>query len=241
MLSYSMPCYPHILRLAALAVTVSSVCLGEVHADDLLATCDAADFTVEAETGPEAQAVCRVVLAALPQLQNCHLSVRNPVSITVSDDLADASARCLGYYQCDQSEIHIRSAQGMARAFDPEGVFGQVELDVFFESIVVHELAHALFQQNACVTGACSENHEYVAHAMQMAWLPDDQRALIIDAYPVETPIDPMLLNTFIATMAPERYAALVWQHFNQPENGCAFIQRLLVGDVSLQLQLYPE
>jgi hypothetical protein len=241
MLSCGMLFNTKALCLTALAMTVSSSCLGDVLTDDLQVTCDVPGFSVQAETGAEARQVCRVISAALPQLRSCHLSVQNPVHITVSEELADAPARCLGYYQCDQSEIHIRSAQGMERVFAPDSVFGQVGLDAFFESIVVHEVAHALFQQNACVTAACIDNHEYVAHAMQMAWLPDDQRALILDAYPTETPVDPMRLNSFIAAMAPERYAALVWQHFNQPENGCDFVQGLLSGDVSLQLQLFPD
>ena len=233
-----MKCKTHQILVVSLALLMClpGVYPSEALADAHMVTCDLTNFTVEAETTAEAQAVCQLVSDALPQLQDCHMPVKLPVKIRVSDELRGVGPRCLGYYQCESSEIYVRSAEGMVQSIDPEGAYRQIETDVFFESIVVHEIAHALFQQNACVSAACADNHEYVAHAMQMAWLPEEARALIVQEYPQDPPIDPMLLNGFIAAMAPDRYAALVWQHFSEPENGCNFVQRLLIGETTLQI-----
>ena len=232
-----MKCKTHQIHLVVLALLMClpGVYSSKVLADAPMVACDLENFTVEAETTAEAQAVCKLVSDALPQLQDCHMPVKLPVKIIVSDEMRGVGPRCLGYYQCESSEIYVRSAEGMAQSIDPEGAYSQIETDVFFESIVVHELAHALFQQNACVSAVCADNHEYVGHAMQMVWLPEDARAQIVQEYAQEPPIDPMLLNGFIAAMAPDRYAALVWQHFSEPENGCNFVQRLLIGETTLQ------
>jgi len=50
-----------------------------------------------------------------------------------------------------------------------------------------------------------------------------------------------MPLNGFIAAMAPDHYTAPVWQHFSEPENGCNFVQRLLIEETTLQILMDPK
>ena len=199
-------------------------------------TCDQTGFSVEADTPVVTELVCDVVDRALPRLQACHLDIRAPVHIVVSDNLAGVPDGCIALFVCEQNEIRIGTVDSVSRTLLPESLFSSIEKNVFFESILVHEMAHAFFEQNACDRAKCAENHEYVAHAMQMAWLPEKERARIVAAYPVEHPIDPLRLNAFIAAFAPDRYAATVWQHFSLAENGCEIVRRLVAGEQSLQL-----
>jgi len=211
---------------------------GMVVASERLA-CARPSFSVEADTPVISGMVCDLVDRAVPFLEACHLEVRMPVHIVVSDDLGGVPDGCLGYFECDRSEIRVRTVEGMARAVSDASMFSTIEKDPYFESVVVHEMAHALFEQSACERTKCAENHEYVAHAMQMAWLPVADRERLVATFPVEYPIDPLRLNAFMVALAPDRYAATVWQHFSLPENGCAIVGRLLAGEQSLQLM--PE
>jgi hypothetical protein len=210
-------------------------------AEVLPVPCDDADITVQADTREEALSVCRTVQAALPMLEQCHMPVRQSVRITVVGELPNAASTCLGYFQGDERAIYIRPAQAMAASIDPDSAFRGIDADLFFESILVHELGHALFQQNATAGAVCSANHEYVAHAMQMAWLPDEARAQIVSGYVVAPPVDAMRLNRLVLAMAPDRYTALVWQHFAQPEHRCDFVRRLLVGEETLMIPMFAE
>lgn len=236
-----MTCKTYIFRRSVPAALLVVLFVSPLASDAQQATCDVSGITVTAPTEPDARTVCQTISAALPRLQACHLNVQHPLRVTVSDDLPGVGPQCLGYYQTDRSEIFIRTAAGMVQSINPQSAFSRIDPPLLFESIVVHELAHALFQQSSRAADPCTEDHEYVAYGMQMAWLPGDQRAQIIAPFGVDAPVDPMMLNAFVAAMAPDRYAALVWQHFSQPENGCAFIHRLLAGQTSLHLEIYPE
>ena len=202
-------------------------------------TCADPAFSVESATTEFSERMCDLVDRALPALEACRLEVSAPVHIVVSDDLGSVPEGCLGYFLCDQSEIRIRTIDGMARAVSGGSMFSTIDKETYFESVVVHEMAHALFEQTACARAKCAENHEYVAHAMQMAWLPEADRERLVTAFPAGDPIDPLRLNAFMAAFAPDRYAATVWQHFSLPGNGCAIVGRLVAGEQSLQLM--PE
>ena len=138
-----MKCKTHQIHLVVLALLMClpGVYSSKVLADAPMVACDLENFTVEAETTAEAQAVCKLVSDALPQLQDCHMPVKLPVKIIVSDEMRGVGPRCLGYYHCESSEIYVRSAEGMAQSIDPEGAYSQIETDAFFEGIVVHEIA----------------------------------------------------------------------------------------------------
>lgn len=83
---------------------------------------------------------------------------------------------------------------------------------------------------------SCANNHEYVAYAMQMLLLPANERQKIVTTYDIASPIDPLLLNCFIAAMAPDRFAAIVWQHYSEQGNGCSFVRELVSGEATLGL-----
>jgi hypothetical protein len=150
-------------------------------------------------------------MEALARVAQCHLSLPEPVLITVADTLPDSIEGCVGYFECATNRIFLRTPDAIAGSRDPLSAFPILDPKVQFDSLVVHELAHAAFQQTGCTAAICPENHEYVGYAMQMWALPDQARTAIVDRFRKHEPIDARRLNMFIAAIAPDRYAAYVW------------------------------
>jgi len=199
-------------------------------------TCAATTVSVEAVSEMLVQQVCETVRHTRLMLGACHLSLPRNILVVVSDELSGPSQRCIGIYERAQSRISVLSPKGLHSVVDPLSAFADIEEQIFFESVLVHELTHAAFEYTASGLASCANNHEYVAYAMQMLSLPAHERQKIVATYDIASPIDPLLLNSFIAAMAPDRFAAIVWQHYSERGNGCSFIRELVSGESTLGL-----
>ena len=203
-------------------------------ADD--AICEGANVSVTAPTLPLAHSVCDSVEETLSLLGQCDLALSDRVKITILDDLPNVSHACFGFYECDSNRILIRSPESIARVSGQSALYVGLDANTVFDSIVSHEVSHAAFAQSACRDAECLANHEYVAYVMQMWSLPPAIRGEIVERFGQVEPVDPMRINELIAVMAPAKFAALAWQHFNEDGNGCDFIQDLATGRVSLEI-----
>ena len=183
-----------------------------------------------------ASSVCATVERTSKFLGKCGLSVATPVHVSVSDELPLVGKGCLGLFECEQQQIWLRTPAGMAEVRHEIGNFNGLDDQVVFESIVAHEWAHAAFEQTACQSALCVDNHEYVANVAQMWSLPESLRDQLVAEFPVKAPVDTHRLNAFVAALAPDRFAAIAWQHFSEEGNGCDFVADLIEGRRTLQL-----
>jgi hypothetical protein len=199
-------------------------------------SCKTTSLTVEVMDEALGETICTTAERGANMLRACHLGLPPDILVVVYDELPGVSSRCVGKYECDENRISIRSPEHLDSARDPTSAFFNVDQVAFFKSVLVHELAHAAFEHTACQSARCPNNHEYVAYVMQMQALPAAARQTIIDNYRVSSPVDPQLLNSFVAALAPDRFAAIAWQHFTEADHGCDFVGDLISGNETLQL-----
>lgn len=203
-------------------------------ADD--AICDGGQVLVTAPSEPLALSICDSVGRALALLDECDLRLSDPITISIFDNLPNPSHNCFGFYECDSNRIWLRSPDSVANVIGESALYLGFEPKVVFDSIVAHEVAHAAFAHTACADAACLANHEYVAYVIQMWSLPPSVRNEIVARFGQYEPVEPMRLNAMIAVMAPEKFAALAWQHFSEAHHGCDFVQDLATGRTSLAI-----
>lgn len=201
--------------------------------------CKSSSLTVDAADDALVETICTVAERATTMLSACYLQLPQDIQVVVYDDLPGVSSRCVGTYECAENRISLRSPKHLDAARDPSSAFSAVEKSVFFTSVLIHELAHAAFENTAREAARCANNHEYVAYVMQMLSLPAHVRQVIVDSYRAPSPVDPYLLNSLIAGMAPDRFAAIAWQHFTEEGHGCNYVRDLITGRETLQL--FPE
>ena len=194
---------------------------------------------VEAESAALRDRVCARVEASRPLLSACGLEQSRPITLHVVREIATdlLGPSCLGSYACDEEEIRVLHPEALPQAVGADNPWARLSVDELFDSLVTHELAHALFAQSA-QSGRTPAfvDQEYVAYAMQMASLEEAARARLLKAHPGPQTVDGLELNGIVALAAPTLFAAKAWRHFAQAENGCAFVGRLVRGEISLAL-----
>ena len=217
-----------------LAISAFMVLPVLAEADDAL--CDGLDVTVRAPSQSLALSVCGTVQRTLTLLEQCGLQLSDPIVIAILDDLPIFGDNCFGYYGCDSNRISLRSPTSIANVGSQSALYSGLDPMVVFDSLVAHEVAHAAFAQSTREESASLANHEYVAYAVQMWSLPPLVRDKIVPSFGQDEPVEAVRLNELVAVMAPDKFAALAWQHFNEPDHGCDFVQNLATGRTSLTI-----
>ena len=178
--------------------------------------------------------VCTVVDRALDQLAQCHLSQKAPLTINIVDGFKDDRPGCVGIFDCANNRIEILKPEVMGKSLEDNRRFSRLPLMSLFDSVVAHEMTHALLDQNLGEDSGNWTENEYMAYAMQMAFLSSEDRALFMQGFTTDRPGSLAGINILIMLLAPDAFAAEVWLHFSAKGNGCNFIGQLLSGEKAI-------
>ncbi|MDP5366115.1 MAG: hypothetical protein NWT12_07465 [Paracoccaceae bacterium] len=178
--------------------------------------------------------VCKVVDRALEQLAQCHLAQKDPLTINIVDGFSDDRPGCVGIFDCANDRIEILQPEVMGKSLEDNRRFSRLPLMSLFDSVVAHELTHALVYQNLGEDSGSWAQNEYMAYAMQMAFLSSEDRALFMQGFTTDRPGSLAGINILIMLMAPDAFAAEVWLHFSAKGNGCDFMGQLLSGEKAI-------
>lgn len=195
-------------------------------------------ISVVAEDPDLSAQVCAIVDSVRPNLAQCGLNQTAPLTIEVADEplFIHGDAPCLGLFDCAGSRIMVSHPDQLGDILGPDHPFAEIPAADLFASLIAHELSHAFLDQNLGGAELPGAAHEYLAYAMQFGVLPPDVRQRLLDARPINRPIETVELNDTLALGAPSVFALKAWRHFSTPGNGCDFVGKLIRGEVSLAL-----
>lgn len=164
------------------------------------------------------------------------MRLTEPVAIVVIEGLTPRDPRCLGLFHCENSRIEMIAPEHVEAAIDGDSYFAELPPAEFYDSVVVHELTHALaYQTRQGPLGSLTDT-EYLAYAMQFQFLSDETRTEFISNHAVAEPVEPQALNEVVLAFAPGIFAIKAWKHFSQPGNGCSLVGALLSGEKTLSV-----
>jgi hypothetical protein len=187
-------------------------------------------ITVTAHTAGRAAHLCRVAQAARDRLAACHLPQSAPLDIRIVPALPEQHELCIGLYNCDTKVIEILDLAGLRQRVAPTSAFARLPPDALQDSLIAHEMTHALIHQRLGSNSGRLVLNEYIAYAMQLDLMSEPARAALLSSREIRAPIPPDALNEMILMMAPDVFAIFAWHHFQQAGNGCALVGRLLDG-----------
>lgn len=226
-----MPARPTVLAsVAALAISAAAGALADP------AVCSDPMLAVDAPDPAIAERVCTAAMAAKAQLGTCGLTQHRAVSMEIVPQIDGPSDTWIGLYQCGTDTIALVPPSPVSEVMPGDSVFATLDPEVYYDSLIVHELAHALMEQAECVHPRCDSDKEYVAYAMQFLSLPESARDTLLSwrERPQEVPQE--RLNDILLWMKPDIFAFTAWAHFDALDDGCAFVQRIVDGETTLKL-----
>ncbi|MFD0982821.1 DUF6639 family protein [Tropicimonas aquimaris] len=177
--------------------------------------------------------VCEIVASAVPKLAECGLNLMSPVAISFSNKLDHSSGVHFGIYHLGKNRIELLDPKTFEQAFRRSETWTAVPLAEHFEAVVVHEFAHALVDQNAAIQRACIADDEYIAYAMQIESLSESTRSVLLAEVGASPPTSTQEINSLVLGFSPADFAVRSWLHFAEPENGCAFVEKIIQGEVT--------
>lgn len=196
--------------------------------------CGDEGFSVEAATPDLHATLCRTASQSMSFLAECRLPRARPIVIQTVDEIAHPLATCLAAFDCGYDRVRLVLRDDYAGLVDADDPYARFPADVLVGTLLTHELAHAMIEQNSPGRQVPLVDHEYIAAAMELEQMPPEWRAEILDHAGLESGAEGRI-NIWIYRLEPRRFAANAWLHFSQPENGCDLIGRLVAGDATFE------
>jgi hypothetical protein len=101
-----------------------------------------------------------------------------------------------------------------------------------YESVVVHEVSHAIIEQNLTTRPTSRVIHEYIAYAAQLSSMVPDLRQDILRRYRQPGYADVDEMSWVYYQLDPSGFGVKVYRHFRALSDPTAFLQGLLSGAI---------
>ncbi|WP_137702764.1 DUF6639 family protein [Marimonas lutisalis] len=196
--------------------------------------CDTRNVTVIANDPEVSSRVCTVADRALARLEKCNLRQTQPITIEIKAQLEYGHPACLGAFVCAENRVELLPPSQISDQMDDTHAFAGLSATDLFDSLIVHELTHALVFQTAGDEMPTVSANEYIAYALQLDSLSAPNRRLVLQSHPTGTPVMADDLNDMVLMFSPGLFAARAWLHFSAPGHGCDFVKRLLENETRL-------
>lgn len=176
--------------------------------------------------------VCRIASDTLTYFEACGVPLNRSIEIELIEAFEGPMKHCVGLYRCGQDKIEVLTPDALSEKRDRAGAFVEISDQAYWESIIVHELTHAAYDVVACPFLSCVATSEYASYVMQVRSLPYEERRLFgqtiqLRGVPTDDAISPIMLF-----MAPDYFATLAWQHFQNRDDPCAYMTYIMQGDL---------
>lgn len=189
-------------------------------------------FRVTAPDAETAARACRSAGEARQTLLSCGVVLEAPLEITVAESVDGALGPCLGVYHCGENRLEILTPGAMRSSRDKEGAFASISEDAFWDSVLVHELTHAAYDEIECPFSSCVATSEFASYAMQVYSLPPEERARFGEEVALGSGASISAISAVMYFMAPDRFAKYAWLHFSAQSNPCAYMALVMQGKV---------
>jgi len=144
--------------------------------------CANAPQVVVAVGGDEAMAViCASAGRALSFLQRYGLGLRRAISVTPVEQLVEVNGHAAyASYDTRSDVIRLMSYEAIFRYASDPRMYDEPFDRSHYAGVIAHEVAHAVMHHNSSARRMFAPPQEYLAHATQLAVMPDDARAALI-------------------------------------------------------------
>ena len=173
--------------------------------------------------------ICRASDRAISLFGDCGFALPEPVEITTTSRI---EPKCFGVFHCGEARIDLLTPEAMDAIREEDSLFAPIETDAYFDSVVVHELAHALYDGTDCPYPNCLATSEYFAYSYQIMSFSDADRAALEAGIDMERTISRDYVVGILAVMSPDIFARRVWQHVSQRDDQCAWLGGILSGAI---------
>ncbi len=200
----------------------------DVSADEFSCT-DQPVIVVNADDAKAVQDICESAGKALQFLSLYELRPQRTIRINIVDrQIMSEGYDAFGSYDIRSEVITLMSYRSILNQVAVPEMYGEPFDEVHYTGATAHEVAHAVMLHNLLTKHISQAPQEYLAHATQMAVMPEERRNKIIDAMDVG-PWEPGdAISDIYMAIEPGKFAVKSYLHLTALEDPEEFVQILL-------------
>jgi len=200
-----------------------------LYAQEKSTLCEGSNVIISYAEIDDYHIACQAVKDIISLAQKIQLQEDLSISLTFVDRLViNQTGKSLAIFNPNSMEIQVLSIDNCKKIFGNGAVLGQsIDLELY-RSIIIHELAHALFWLNKGNNNIAREIHEYFAYTIQLASLSESIREQIILSSNVSAFSNREEITEEYYLLNPTRFAVKSYLHFINAEHDWPYLKRLL-------------
>ena len=150
------------------------------------------------------------------------------ITVSIVDRLViNYMGHSLATFKPDTMDIQVLSMAACKKSFANVVVLGQEIDKELYRSIIIHELAHALFWVNKGNKVIAREVHEYFAYIIQLALLDGSHREKVIFSSDVPAYSNRSEISEEYYLLSPTRFAVKSYLHFISTQEDWSYLRSL--------------
>jgi hypothetical protein len=214
--------------------------LSTVTSADFAGKCPYTEADVNCSSESEFYIVCRAVKKVVVYLRRQGFTANRQLKITIVDKISTPHpSEVFGQFNAISNDIEVLSLSSCLEGNESKLVFGNKVNKELHMSFIIHEVAHAIANENFSETASSLVGHEYIAYTAQLATMPPELRQSIINSYDIGAFEDEHEINEIYLRLNPDQFAVKAYNHLMKPENGRQFYHKILSGKFRSSVDYY--
>jgi hypothetical protein len=175
------------------------------------------------------ESICAAAGKALEFLARYDLHPKRAIRINIVEtSILSEGYDAYGSYDIKSEVINLMSYQAILSSVNHPTMYGEPFDEVHYPGAIAHEVAHAVMHHNLRYKQISQAAQEYLAHATQLAVLPEDRRNAIIKAMNVNPWATGDAISDVYMAIEPGKFAVKSYEHLTTMEDPKKFIGILL-------------
>jgi len=173
--------------------------------------------------------VCGAAGRAIAFLDQFGLTPKHPIVVFIVEETIDNHGYpSLGLYRSRMDQIELMSYPSIRASSADPMMYGEPFDLVHYSGVVAHEVAHAVIQPYIKNRKGGQVPQEYLAHATQLATMPEDRRTRVIKAMKVGPWEGGDEISQMYLALSPGKFAVKSYLHLTTTADPDAWVQLLL-------------
>jgi hypothetical protein len=187
------------------------------------------DVVVKSAAPETADEVCAATATALDLLARFSLLPKRTLFFEITEEpIVNDGLPAYGRYDSRSDRIELMSYAAIWNHLPNPMMYGEPFDRVHYTGAIAHEVAHAVMQHNLKTVLISPSPQEYLAHATQMAALPEARRKAIIRAMGVDSWQSGDVISDVYLGLEPDKFAVKSYLHLSGLVDPRAFVEILL-------------
>ena len=203
-----------------------------VTAAESAAGCPAIVIDSSTMSGRDRELVCSGTAGAREFLRAHDIQVRRRIRLRLHDGPIANGPTHIGLYDADTDRIDLLSFDQARRQTVGDPLFGIPMNPGLYESVVAHEVTHAIVEQNLSARPDSRLIQEYAAYVVQLSTMAPDLRQDILRRYRQPGYADLDEMSWVYYQLDPSGFGVKVYRHFRALADPGRFLRDLIEGTV---------